>query len=317
MSSPAPPTSLHGVRVVFAGSPEVALPALEVVAQRSSELLVISQPDRPTGRKGTLTPTAVSRYALDHSLPLERPGTADQLRDCVADFMPDLGITVAYGRILRPEVLELPRLGWWNLHFSLLPRWRGAAPVQHALLAGDTTTGVTIFALDAGIDTGPVLHQEDHPIRPGMTAGELLGQLSRLGARALNTTLDSAEAGNLRPTAQAGPATHAPKLVREDGRVSSQLTVAGALRRFGASTPEPGCFLTLTNQSLTMTIHQMEHNAEPVGLAPGHLAPTRRGVAMGLSDGEVTLLRVQPAGKRAMSALDWWRGVHGNPTVDA
>lgn len=303
------------MRVVFAGSPEVALPALEVVAQRASEVLVISQPDRPTGRQRTLTPTAVSRYALNHRLPLERPESADQLRDCVADFMPDLGITVAYGRILRPEVLQLPRLGWWNVHFSLLPRWRGAAPVQHALLAGDTQTGVTVFALDTGVDTGPVLHQEGHSIRPGMTAGELLGQLSRLGARALNSTLDASEAGTLSPIEQAGPTTLAPKLVREDGRVTSQLSVSDALRRFGATTPEPGCFLTLAGQSLPITIHQMEHSAELLGLSAGQLAATRRGVAVGLSDGEVTLLRVQPAGKRAMPALDWWRGVHGNPTV--
>lgn len=316
MSSPAPPTSLHGVRVVFAGSPEVALPALEVVAKHSSDLLVVSQPDRPTGRKRAMTPTAVSSYCLDHGLQLERPETAEQLRDCVAQFAPDLGITVAYGRILRPEVLDLPRRGWWNVHFSLLPRWRGAAPVQHALLAGDTETGVTVFALDAGVDTGPILHQEVHGIRPGMTAGELLGQLARLGARSLGKTLDALEAGTLTSVAQSGPGTHAPKLSREDGRITSQLSVADALRRCGATTPEPGCFTTLGGGSLTIAILQMEHNTEPLGLPVGHLGPTGRGVALGLRDGEVTLLSVQPAGKRAMPALDWWRGVHGDPTVD-
>lgn len=300
---------------MFAGSPAVALPALRAVAAVADELAVISQPDKPVGRKKILTPTPVSQWAADHGVTLFRPQSNDELANVVARVSPDLGITVAYGRILKPDVLAMPDFGWWNLHFSLLPRWRGAAPVQNALLAGDTETGVTIFALDDGVDTGPLLAQTHHRVVPGITAGELLGELAERGAtltgRLLATTPWPPEA---KP--QTGDATHAPKLDRQAGQVRQQHSLEHAYRSFQATTPEPGCFFTWGDARHSLGI--ISATAVPDSASPGDgsIRLVEGQVAVRLTGGNLVLHTVHPAGKKPMAAADWWRGVHEDVVID-
>jgi len=305
-----------GVRILFAGSPAAALPALEAVAGLASELAVMSQPDKPVGRKKVLTPTPVSSWALEHSLTLYRPLDNEGIAKATSEFSPDLGITVAYGRILRPQALAIPRLGWWNVHFSLLPTWRGAAPVQNALLAGDTETGVTVFQLDEGMDTGPVLSQRPHAISSGITAGQLLDELSGIGAKLLTDTIEQYRKGNLTVTAQAGEPTHAPKLDRDAGRIRSTEPIEMAWRRFQATTPEPGCFVTFGQGEHTLRLLDVQATVDATTEAPGTIHQTEHGVGIALPGGVMLLDTVQPAGKKAMPAADWWRGVHDEIHID-
>jgi methionyl-tRNA formyltransferase len=294
----------------------VALPALEAVAGVATELAVMSQPDKPVGRKKVLTPTAVGSWAIDRGVTLFRPENHEAIAQAVSDFAPDVGITVAYGRLLRPEVLTIPPFGWWNLHFSLLPRWRGAAPVQHALLAGDATTGVTVFQLDEGMDTGPVLSQRSHPITPGITAGELLEELSRVGASVLIDTLHTHQRGELTPTPQRGNPTAAPKLDRDTGHIRPPHTIDEAFRRFQATTPEPGCFVSWDGGKHTLRVWQARALNDASLPADGRIQATSEGVGVRLTGGILLFDTVQPAGKKSMPAGDWWRGVHREIVVD-
>jgi methionyl-tRNA formyltransferase len=306
-----------GVKILFAGSPEVALPALEVVAAIASELAVMSQPDKPVGRKKIFTPTAVSMWALHRDVTLYRPSDHESIARAVSEFSPDLGITVAYGRLLRADVLDIPTHGWWNLHFSLLPRWRGAAPVQNALLAGDTDTGVSVFQLDEGMDTGPLLSQRAHSITPGITAGALLGELSVTGAALLADTVRSVVDGQHTLSAQQGDASYAPKLDRETGRIRASDSLVMASRRFQATTPEPGCFVSVGQGSQTIRILSATANTDPTRRGDGSIRLVAEGVGIDLDGGLLLLETVQPAGKTAMGAADWWRGVHGEIVIDA
>ena len=305
------------VRILFAGSPEAALPALEVVADVADSLAVMSQPDKPVGRKKVLTATPVSSWALERGIALHRPVDHDGIAQTVSDYAPELAITVAYGRILRPNVLDMPPAGWWNLHFSLLPRWRGAAPVQNALLAGDTETGVSVFRLDEGVDTGPLLGQRSHPVRRGMNAGELLTELSHTGAELLRDTLASFHQGQHSFAGQSGEATHAPKLDRQVGRILPNDSLEMALRRFGATTPEPGCFVSLAQGQQTLRILAATALPDPTSPGDGRIMPIASGVGISLAGGFLLLESVVPAGKKAMASADWWRGVHGEHTIDA
>ncbi len=307
---------MGGVRILFAGSPAIALPALEAVAGVASELAVMSQPDKPVGRKKILTPTAVSSWALDQGLPLYRPVDHESITQAVSDFSPDMGITVAYGRLLRPDALALPTAGWWNVHFSLLPRWRGAAPVQNALLAGEHNTGVTIFRLDEGMDTGPLVSQRPHPIAPGITAGELLDELSQVGAALLTDTLHDYSRGHQTMSPQRGEATHAPKLDRETGRIISTDTVEMALRRFQATTPEPGCSISWDQGGNTLKVLSATAVHHPSTAPVGTIHSTAQGVGLSLTGGVLLLHTVIPTGKRAMPAADWWRGVTREIHID-
>lgn len=301
---------------MFAGSPAVALPSLRVVQEWAAHLRVVSQPDRPVGRRADVTPTAVSTWALDNGLDLVRPTSATELRHAVADFQPDLGITVAYGRILSPEVLALPRHGWWNVHFSLLPAWRGAAPVQHALWAGDESTGVTVFQLDEGVDTGPILIQRSYPIPASHTAGQVLTDLAELGAEALTEALERWDGGSLRPSPQHGEASHAPKMTRQDARLVWGEDTDGVVRRFRAVTPEPGAWSEGPGGQPVKILH-LEPHPGPSSVAgrPGSLVLENGRVLCGTGDGVVAIGEVVPAGKRAMSAVDWWRGLPPGVTL--
>ena len=305
------------MRVLFAGSPAAALPSLELVAGKVGELAVMSQPDRPVGRKKTLTPTPVSQWAIDRGVPLYRPETAQELAEQVRQWAPDLGITAAFGRILTPDVLAIPSEGWWNVHFSVLPRWRGAAPVQQALLAGDTTAGVTIFQLDKGLDTGPILGSSSHPIREGVTYGDLLAELAEEGAALLNQVLARHVAGSLTPVEQVGEPTHAPKPTRETGWIRAGDSLEMATRRFQATTPEPGCYFTVNGGDTVVRVVEAHSEPAPSVRGSGVVEAEPSGtVSIVLDGGRLVLERVVPAGKKAMSGPEWWRGVHGQVTID-
>lgn len=313
---PAPPTSVGGVRILFAGSPSAALPALEAVADVASEFAVMSQPDKPVGRKQILTPTPVSSWAQDHDVALYRPADHEGIAKAASEFGPDLGITVAYGRLLSPQTLAIPAFGWWNVHFSLLPRWRGAAPVQNALLAGDCETGVTVFQLDDGMDTGPILSQRSHAIAPLIDAGQLLEELSYLGAKLLTETLQQHQNGHLTRTPQEGDTTHAPKLERESGRITSTESIEVAHRRLRAATPEPGCFVSWGGGVNTLRVIAAKIAVGSNMETPGTIRETEQGVGIAVTGGVLLLETVQPAGKKVMPAEDWWRGVHQEIRID-
>lgn len=298
------------VRIIYAGSPKVAVAPLRALYSSGVEIVaVVSQPDRPVGRKRVLTPTPVSVVAAELGLPLHHPNSARDLERVVAAAEADVAIAVAYGRLIPPSVLSIPRHGWWNLHFSLLPRWRGATPVQHALLHGDTTTGVTVFQMEEGLDTGRILATRERRIRALDTASSLLSELSDDGADVLVDLVRELENGPLPSVEQAGEVSYAPKLNREHGRIDWTEPVSAVMNRYRAVTPEPGAFAVVAQSDRQVGVVSMRPAPTDVALAPGTLALEGKKVIVGCADGCVELVRVKPAGKVEMDASAWWRGV--------
>ena len=225
----------------------------------------------------------------------------------LAQLAPDVAPVVAYGLLVPPEALTIPTHGWVNLHFSVLPDWRGAAPVQHAIWRGDDVTGATTFALDAGMDTGPVYGTMTEPIGPTDTAGDLLGRLAHAGSGLLVATLDAIETGSARPLAQVGDATLAPKISPDDARVAWPSPAVAIDRQIRACTPEPGAWTTVHGTRLGLGPVRPAPQEPP--LAPGALRVTKHDVLVGTATAPVRLGSVRPAGKREMPAADWARGV--------
>ncbi len=299
------------MRIVFFGTPAFAVPSLEaLLAERAQVVGVVTQPDKPRGRsRSTLIAPPVKDLALRHGLPIlqpERP-TGDVFLAALGHWQPELGVVVAYGHILRPDILGVPSRGMINVHASLLPRLRGAAPVNWAILRGEAETGITVQQMDAGMDTGLILHQSATAIGPDETSGELLSRLAVLGAESLVEALALMRLGLLRPRAQ-DPAliTHAPKYDRTTTRVTWASDADAVSRRIRAFDPIPGAWTTLDHQELKL------FGARPgAGTgAPGEvlqLTPTLR-IAAGHDAVEIS--EVQPAGKPRMSAEAWSRG-HG------
>lgn len=305
------------MRLLFAGTPEVALPSLERLLTSSHEVVgVLTRPDAPSGRGRRLVPSPVASRALELGLPLLRPGSLDALATGdIAALAPDCCPVVAFGALVPPSLLSLPRHGWVNLHFSLLPAWRGAAPVQHALLHGDEVTGATTFRLEEGLDSGPVYGTVTETVDPRDTAGALLARLSESGAELLVQTLDGIESGALRPVPQpADDVSHAPKLTTDDARVRWADPALAVDRRIRACSPSPGAWTELAGMRLGLlplaasdASRAVEH-AGIIGLAPGEVAVTRGAVYVGTGSVPVELGQVRPAGKRPMPSADWARG---------
>jgi methionyl-tRNA formyltransferase len=296
------------MRLLFAGTPDAAVPALDALVDgRHRVARVITRPPAPQGRRRVLTPSPVDARAAELGLPvlhaarLDDAATATLLGDEA-----DLGVVVAYGGLIRDPLLSAPRLGWINLHFSLLPRWRGAAPVQHALIAGDATTGVSVFRLEAGLDTGPLLAVEEVPIEALETAGHLLGRLAAVGAPLLARTVDALADGTAAPVPQRGEATLAGKTTLEDGRLDFRAPAAAVLDRYRGVTPEPGAFTEVDGSRLKVLEAASAPDAAP--LAPGTVALTGGRVLAGTGDLPVELVTVQPAGRTPMPAAAWLRG---------
>ncbi|WP_285116534.1 methionyl-tRNA formyltransferase [Leifsonia sp. fls2-241-R2A-40a] len=296
------------MRIVFAGTPAVAIPSLEAVAARHEVVAVVTREDAPLGRKRVLTPSPVAEAAERLGLAVIKANRlGDDVTERIRDLRPDLGAVVAYGGLVREPLLSLPRLGWVNLHFSLLPRWRGAAPVQHALIAGDAETGAAVFHLVPELDAGDVYAELRHPIGVDDTAGELLAALAVDGAALLADTADALEAGTAVAVPQSGDVTLAPKLGLDDARLDLTEPADTVYGRLRGVTPEPGAFVLLGEERFKIHAARPARGEEP--LAPGAVETRDRRVLVGTGTDPLELLTVQPAGKRAMAAADWLRGV--------
>lgn len=296
------------MRIVFAGSPAAAVPSLQALAASAHEIVaVITREDSPQGRRGVVTPTAVALAAEELGLPLIRANRLnDHTSDTVATLDVDLGVIVAYGGLVREPLLSTPRLGWINLHFSLLPRWRGAAPVQHAIMAGDETTGATVFTLVPELDAGNILGQITEPIGRLQTAGSLLELLSEAGADLLARVVDALAGGTARPVPQVGEVTLAPKLTLVDGEIDWNLPAERVHNRIRGVTPEPGAFTTVDGGRLKVLAAVIDRETPP--LAPGVIELRGKAVVVGTGTVPIELLTVHPAGRKVMDAGSWWRG---------
>lgn len=299
------------MRIVFAGTPQPALPSLQrlIDSPHHDVVAVLTRPDAAAGRRGKPAPSPVAQLAIEAGIPLlrtARPNTGEFVAE-LRDIAPECAAVVAYGALLGPELLAVPPHGWINLHFSLLPAWRGAAPVQAAIAAGDTVTGATTFRLDAGLDTGPVYGILTETIRPRDTAGDLLDRLAVAGAGLLSTTLDGIADGALSPVPQpAEGVSLAPKITVEQARVRWDLPGHVVDRRIRAVTPAPGAWTMVGDLRVKVGPVTVDDGAQP--LSPGEFRIERSGVRVGTATSAVLLGQVQPPGKKAMAALDWVRG---------
>lgn len=302
------------MRIVFAGTPEVALPTLRALVAAGHEIaLVVTREDAPRGRKRELTPSEVAAEAEQLGIPvLKANRLGAEAAEHIAEIAADIGVVVAYGALLREPLLSAPKHGWMNVHFSMLPRWRGAAPVQHALIAGDTEIGVSVFQLEAGLDTGPVVAQRQYPIPEGITAGELLAELAQHGAALLVETVQQIEQGAAVFTPQSGDVTFAPKLTRDSGRLVFSQPAEAILHRWAGVTPEPGAYAEVGEEQVKLLEMAPAGSAGDLDLAIGEARLRDNEVFVGTTTQAVRLLRVQPAGKQGMLANDWLRGRAGS-----
>jgi methionyl-tRNA formyltransferase len=298
------------VKVAYAGSPEAAVPPLRALAASSHEVVrVVTQPDKPRGRSGRASGTPVAQAAEELGVPVLRPahpGDPGFVAELTA-LAPDCCPVVAYGALLPEDVLDVPTYGWVNLHFSLLPAWRGAAPVQHALRAGDQVTGATTFRIVKELDAGPTYGVMTEAVRPTDTAGDLLGRLAEGGAELLVRTLDGIEDGTLEPRDQPGEGVSlAPKVTVEDARVPWTDPAAAIDRLVRACTPAPGAWTTYEGERFKLG--PVRPAADHGPLEPGQLAVSRTAVHVGTATEPVRLGDVQPVGRKRMPAADWARG---------
>ncbi len=297
------------MRLVFAGTPDAAVPSLGALAASDHDIVaVITRRDAPIGRKRVLTPSPVALAAAERGLETIKTDRLDEATtEQVSGLRPDLGVIVAYGGLVREPLLSTPAHGWINLHFSLLPRWRGAAPVQHALIAGDAVTGAAVFQLVAALDAGDVFAERRYPVAQDATAGDVLAALAVEGADLLEEVVDAIAAGTAAAVPQAGEATFAPKLGDDDGRIRWDETRGAILSRIRGVTPEPGAHTTIDGARVKILAAGTAPADAPL-LDAGEPWLHERAVIVGTATEPVVLERVQPAGRSPMSAADWWRG---------
>ncbi|MCX7892000.1 MAG: methionyl-tRNA formyltransferase [Burkholderiales bacterium] len=299
------------MRIVFAGTPEFAVPALDALVTAGEDIaLVLTRPDRPAGRGLAVSESPVKRAALAHGLPVFQPHS---LKDAeaqarIAATRPDLLVVAAYGLILPQAVLDVPRLGAINIHASLLPRWRGAAPIQRAILAGDEETGVSIMCMEVGLDTGPVLLEERIAIGAEDTAGTLHDALAALGARLVVEAVEALAEGRLRPTPQpAAGVTYAAKIEKSEARIDWAQPAEDVDRRIRAFNPSPGAVTTLDGAEVKL----WRSRIAPRGAgAPGLVlaASPAEGVVIACGKGAVAVTELQKAGGKRLAAGDFLRG---------
>lgn len=294
-------------RIAFLGTPEAAVPTLEALAATFDVGLVVTRPDRPRGRSGAPAPSPVKSAAIELGLEVAQPATGSEISAVLIEAGPfDLGVVVAYGMILGPDVLAVPGHGILNLHFSLLPRWRGAAPVARALMAGDTMTGVTVIRIDEGLDTGPVLTAQALSVGAEETAGELTERLAAVGARLLADLVPGYLGGEVVPVAQSDQGlTYAHKITPDERILDSRVAPEEFVARVRALSPEPGAVLAidgLPHQVLAARVAGEE-------VDPGAWAIVAGAPVVGLAGGSVELVELQPPGKRPMAGRAWARGL--------
>ncbi len=302
------------MRSVFLGTPASAVPSLAALLDVTDVELVITQPDRPGGRSGTPVAPPVKRAAEQWGLRIQQPNDRDELWGNLSKLPFEVGLVVAYGKILEPCVLELPPFGYLNVHFSLLPRWRGAAPVERAMLAGDEKTGVSLMLLDEGVDTGPVVAVVETPITDDETGGSLTGRLSYLGGMIVNDALPDYLAAQLEPAPQIDAGvTNAPLLDPGEARIDGSWaadTVGRAVRAFH---PRPGAWLMI--DGVRHKLLEVEHT--DALLEPGSFEGVDGEPAAGFAEGSLVLVTLQPEGRPVQSGSAWLNGRRGaGGTID-
>lgn len=299
------------MRIVFAGTPAPAVPSLEaLIASEHDVVGVITRPDARSGRGRSVQPSPIREVAQNHDIPVLTPANLKEtgVIEQLAAWAPEAIPVVAYGGLVPGPLLDLPTYGWINLHFSLLPAWRGAAPVQHAVMAGDDFTGATAFRIEEGLDTGPVFGMLTERVRPRDTSGELLDRLANAGASLLLATIDALQAGEVSAVLQPSEGVSlAPKLSAEDGQVHWQDPALAIDRQIRGVTPAPGAWTTWRDERLKLgPVHIVE--PQVAMLAPGQIEVTKGAIYVGTSTHPVALTMVQPKGKSMMNASDWARG---------
>ena len=291
------------MRIGVAATPDVAIPTLTWLLQSDHEIaLIITQPDRPSGRGQILQQTAVAEWAHNHQIPVVKPESSQELVGKVEDL--DLVLTIGYGVLLPENILSLPKKGFLNLHFSLLPAYRGAAPAQRALHNGEVTTGVTVFQLDKGMDTGPIFAQESIAINPSWRSFELLNELANLGPDVVKRSFEMIESGKS-SSVQVGNSTNAPKISKAEAKIDftrDSTLIANAIRAF---TYEPGAWTLWKGESFKICATGVSHISSGT---PGQILVIDKSVFVSTGSGAIELLRVIPAGKKEMDAIDWARG---------
>ena len=303
------------MRIVFGGTPDVAIPSLDALADSRHELVaVVTRPDAPSGRGKKLTASPVAQRATELGIEVLKPQRPrdEEFVSRLSEIAPDSCPVVAYGALLPQRVLDIPRHGWVNLHFSLLPAWRGAAPVQRAILAGDQITGATTFRIVLELDAGPIFATVTEPIRPDDTAGDLLHRLSLSGARLLVDTLDGIEDGTLTPTPQPetdAQVSYASKINVDDGRIDWTQPAEVLDRLIRACAPAPGAWTTFSGERFKINSARISDTVLP----PGALEISKRAVRVGTATQALELGEVQAQGKKPMAAADWARGVTFEP----
>ncbi|MDH3958046.1 MAG: methionyl-tRNA formyltransferase [Actinomycetota bacterium] len=303
------------MRILFAGTPQAAVPALNALLESPHEVVaVLTRPDAPAGRGRRLMPSPVAEIALAHGIEVLRPERVRDpaFLDRLAEIDPQAAPIVAYGGLIPPSALTIPAHGWVNLHFSLLPAWRGAAPVQHSVMAGDQVTGASTFRLEEGLDTGPVFGVVTDAIGPTDTAGDLLGRLAESGAGLLVATLDGLEAGALVPVPQSADGVSlAPKIRVEDARLVWTDPAMRVDRLIRGCTPAPGAWSEFRGERVKLGPVQLA--AEVTDLPAGELRVVKNRIWVGTATSAVLLGDVKAEGKRLMPAGDWARGVRVEP----
>ena len=305
------------MRLVFAGTPSVALPSLEALLGSEHELAaVVTRPDAARGRSKRLVPSEVGQWAADHGIPTLKP-THPRDPEFVAaltELAPDACPVVAYGALVPQHVLDIPRYGWINLHFSLLPGWRGAAPVQRAIMAGDEVTGATTFRLVRELDAGPVYGMTELALTGTETAGDVLATLADAGARLLLDTIDALATTEPTPQTDEDAVTLAPKITVDEARLDWTSPADQLDRLIRGCSPEPMAWTTLRQAQGTEGERfkvALARATDETGLAPGEVRAEKRRVLVGTGTTALELVRVQPQGKKEMAGADWGRGLHG------
>lgn len=296
------------MKIIFAGTPEAAVPTLEALISSDFEVVaVLTRPDAPQGRKRILTPSPVAQVAIAQGIPVIYANRIeDEVQKAIEDSAADLGVVVAYGALLPQQTLDSVKLGWINLHFSTLPHWRGAAPVQWQVISGASQAGSSVFQLVQKLDAGDVYDSREWPILPDETAGELLTRLSVLGAQQVLDVVRSIDTRFAEPKPQIGESTYARKLSLEDGHLNLSQDSESVYNQFRGVTPEPGAFVLFGDERLKIIEARLGTNEEVV---PSAITSVSKKLYLGCVTGSLELISVQPAGKQGMSAKDWFRGL--------
>lgn len=296
------------MKIIFAGTPEAAVPTLHALLESTFEVVaVLTRPDAPHGRKKILTPSPVAQLAQVHNVPVIYANRIEEtIQSEIDSFKADLGVVVAYGALLPEYTLDSLVMGWINLHFSTLPSWRGAAPVQWQLISGAEVAGSSVFKLVKELDAGDVFDVREYGIDPDETSGELLTRLSLLGAKQIVDVVSALEAGDAESQAQQGVTSYARKLILEDGHLDLSMNSSNVYNQFRGVTPEPGAFCLVGEDRLKVLDAKLETDIE---IPPFQIVAVGKQLFLGCNSGSLELKTVQPAGKQAMSAMDWFRGL--------